>query len=82
MIKTEGDTSKSLATTVAPSGLGVGSPIEDRAITVNPKAAINIPIPILRGAEGSLPRLAKAPNTARDTGVKATTKNGLKCWNI
>ena len=48
MIKTEGDTSKSLATTIAPSGLGVGSPIEDRAITVNPKAAINIPIPILR----------------------------------
>jgi hypothetical protein len=24
---------------------------------------------------------AKAPKTAIDTGVKATTKNGLNCWN-
>ena len=82
LINTEGDTSKLLVTTVAPSGLGVGSPIEANAITANPKAAISIPMPIFRGAEGSFPRLAKAPNTARDTGVRATTKKGLNCWNI
>ena len=34
-------------------------------------------MPILRGEEGSLPFFAKAPKTAIETGVKATTKNGL-----
>ena len=51
------------------------------AMTVKPKAATTIPIPIFFGDEGSLSLFAKAPKTAIDTGVKATTKNGLNCWN-
>ena len=31
-------------------------------------------------SDGSLPLLARAPKIARDTGVRATTKNGLNCW--
>ena len=34
----------------------------------------------LRGAEGSLPFFARAPKMAMDSGVRATTKNGLNCW--
>ena len=37
---------------------------------------MNIPIPILRGAEGSLPLAARAPNTAMDTGVIALGGEG------
>ena len=44
--------------------------------------AITIPIPILRGADGSFPFFANEPNTASDTGVRATTKKGLNCWKI
>ena len=61
---------------------GVGSPMEPNAMTPKPQAAISIPTPILRGAEGSFPFLAKKPNIANETGVKATTKNGLNCWKI
>ena len=56
--------------------------MEPNAMTPKPQAAISIPTPILRGAEGSFPFLAKKPNIANETGVKATTKNGLNCWKI
>ena len=44
-------------------------------------AATSIPIAILRGADGSLPFLAKDVNSNNENGVSATTKNGLNCWN-
>ena len=47
-----------------------------------PQAAITIPIPILRGADGSFFFFARYPNTASDTGVNTITKNGLNCWKI
>ena len=58
---------------------GVGSPMEPNAMTPKPQAAISIPTPILRGAEGSFPFLAKKPNIANETGVKAITvaKDGI-----
>ena len=49
---------------------------------MNPHAATSMPRPILRGADGSLPFLDNAPKMAMETGVKATTKNGLNCWKI
>ena len=66
----------------AATSSGVGNPIEPIAKIVKPMAAINIPNPILRGAEGSLPFFANEPNITKDTGVNATTKNGLNCWKI
>ena len=48
-------------------------------MTRNPQAAINIPIPIFFGVEGSLPFLARAPKSATEMGVSSTTK-GLNCW--
>ena len=49
---------------------------------LNPIAATNIPNPILRGADGSLPFLANVPKSRIENGVRATTKQGLKCWKI
>ena len=71
-----------LASAPALIAVGFGWPIEATAMITKPRAAINIPKPILRGAEGSLPFLANAPNTALETGVSATTKKGLNCWKI
>ena len=41
-----------------------------------------MPKPILKGAEGSFPLRANEPKMAMETGVKATTKQGLNCWKI
>src|SRR5574344_173994 len=67
--------------TVPPSSFGDISPSEANVMIRKPQAATNIPIPIFLGADGSLPFLPKKPNMAIDTGVRATTKNGLNCWN-
>ena len=57
-----------------PRDAGEGSPIEETRTTINPIAAIIIPIPIFLGVEGSIPFLlshAKAPITGN---VRATIK--------
>ena len=64
----------------SPRSLGDVRPAEATVITANPTPANIIPIPILTGADGSLPFLARAPNETTDIGVKATTKKGLNCW--
>ena len=61
---------------------GVNRPNDENIIKMNPHAATSIPRPILRGADGYLPFLDNAPKIAMETGVKATTKNGLNCWKI
>ena len=66
--------------TVPPSSLGDARLSDANVRIEKPTAATIIPRPILRGAEGSLPFFASAPKIARDTGVNATTKNGLNCW--
>ena len=63
------------------SSAGLANGKEQTTKMRKPNAATIMPMPILRGEDGSLPFFAKAPNTAIETGVKATTKNGLNCWN-
>ena len=76
-----GDTNMLLTPPAAFNSAGLKRCTDAIAMMVNPNAATTIPKPIFFGDEGSLPLFAKAPNTAIDTGVKATTKNGLNCWN-
>lgn len=76
-----GDTNVLLTPPVAFNSAGLNKCIDANAMTVNPKPATIIPRPIFLGDEGSLPFFANAPKTAIETGVKATTKNGLNCWN-
>src|SRR4030042_1237835 len=45
-------------------------------------AIVSIPMPILRGADGSLPLRFSQPKRPTTIGVRTTMKNGLKCWNI
>ena len=59
-----------------------GSPILKIVIIKYATAATSMPRPILTGAFGSLPFFASHPNNAMLTGVNATTKQGLNCWNI
>ena len=63
--------------TVPPSSFGDARFMDANVRIPKPMAATNMPRPILRGAEGSLPFFANAPKMASDTGVNATTKNGL-----
>ena len=76
-----GDTNVLLTPPVAFNSAGLNKCTDAIAMIAKPKPATTIPKPIFFGDEGSLPLFANAPNTAIDTGVKATTKNGLNCWN-
>ena len=76
-----GDTNVLLTPPAAFNSAGLMRCTDAIAMTVKPKAATTIPIPIFFGDDGSFPLFAKAPKTAIDTGVNATTKNGLNCWN-
>lgn|SRR5690554_297666 len=58
---------------------GAGSPIEPTKRITNATAARIIPIPILRGAEGSLPFFASDPKSATVRGVSITINIGLNC---
>ena len=49
-------------------------------IKINPAAAINMPMPILRGDEGSCPFLFNQAKTPITNGVNATMNSGLKDW--
>ena len=66
--------------TSPPRDLGLGRPTEAMTRRENAAAVNNIPMAIFRGAEGSFPFLLRYPNRATTTGVRATMKNGLKCW--
>ena len=76
-----GDTNVLLTPPVAFNSAGLNKCTDAIAMIAKPKPATTIPIPIFFGDEGSLPFFASAPKTAIETGVKATTKNGLNCWN-
>ena len=55
----DGETNASFSMPLAAKASGVGRPIEPIAMIKKPHTAIIIPIPILRGAEGSFPFLAR-----------------------
>ena len=76
-----GDTNVLLTPPVAFNSAGLKRCTDAIAMIAKPKPATTIPKPIFFGDEGSLPLFANAPKTAIDTGVNATTKNGLNCWN-
>ena len=67
---------------VALMSAGAGKPCDPIANITKPNAAMSIPIPILRGASGSLPRLANQLKNATVIGVSSTMKYALNCWKI
>ena len=59
---------------------GEGRPIDEIRTTMNPIAAIIIPIPIFLGVEGSIPFFASHANAPITGNVKATMNSGLNDW--
>ena len=54
--------------------------MDEISTTMNPIAAMIIPIPIFFGVEGSIPFFASQANAPMTGKVRATMKSGLNDW--
>ena len=77
LISQYGETLMSSSTAAPARSLGETRPRDEISTITNPEAAINIPIPIFLGEDGSLPFLFNHVKIPMTNGVNATINKGL-----